>query len=88
MNRVLIAIAIAVASIAGSRTLVAQGGVAAAQAALQGQQIDFSGSWANRLHEDWVERAPGSRTVRVTATGAAALDRALGLALPADPGRP
>ena len=59
MNRVLIAIAIAVASIAGSRTLVAQGGVAAAQAALQGQQIDFSGSWANRLHEDWVERAPG-----------------------------
>jgi hypothetical protein len=30
-----------------------------AAAALQGQQIDFAGTWANRLHEDYVERAPG-----------------------------
>jgi hypothetical protein len=22
-------------------------------------QTDFSGTWANRLHEDWIERAPG-----------------------------
>src|SRR3954464_12054039 len=22
-------------------------------------QIDLTGTWANRLHEDWVERAPG-----------------------------
>ena len=31
----------------------------AAAAAIQGQQIDFAGTWANRLHEDYVERAPG-----------------------------
>jgi DNA-binding transcriptional ArsR family regulator len=40
------------------------------------------------LDRGWVVRAPGSRTVHLTATGAAALDRALGLALPADPGGP
>ena len=22
-------------------------------------QADFTGTWANRLHEDWIERAPG-----------------------------
>lgn len=37
----------------------AQGQVEAANAALRGQEIDLSGNWANRLHEDWVERAPG-----------------------------
>ena len=31
----------------------------AAQAAQQGRTVDFSGTWANRIHEDWVERAPG-----------------------------
>jgi hypothetical protein len=36
----------------------AQGQVEAANAAMR-QEIDFSGNWANRLHEDWVERAPG-----------------------------
>ena len=37
----------------------AQGQVEAAAAATRGQVIDLAGSWANRLHEDWVERAPG-----------------------------
>ncbi len=36
----------------------AQGQVEAANAAMR-QEIDFTGNWANRLHEDWVERAPG-----------------------------
>jgi len=36
----------------------AQGQVEAAAAA-QRQEVDISGTWANRLHEDWVERAPG-----------------------------
>src|SRR6187431_2827933 len=35
------------------------GGVAEAQARIQGTSIDLSGTWANRLHEDWIERAPG-----------------------------
>ena len=35
------------------------GGVAEAQARVQGTVIDLSGTWANRLHEDWIERAPG-----------------------------
>lgn len=39
-------------------TAQAQGQVEAANAAMR-QEIDFSGNWANRLHEDWVERAPG-----------------------------
>ncbi len=26
---------------------------------VQGSLIDLSGTWANRLHEDWIERAPG-----------------------------
>lgn len=33
--------------------------VEAAQAALQGRSVDLSGTWANRLHEDSIERAPG-----------------------------
>jgi len=33
--------------------------VEAAAAASRGQEVDFAGTWANRLHEDWVERAPG-----------------------------
>jgi hypothetical protein len=37
----------------------AQGQVQEAQARLQGTAIDLSGTWANRLHEDWIERAPG-----------------------------
>jgi hypothetical protein len=36
----------------------AQGQVEAAAAA-QRQETDLSGTWANRLHEDWIERAPG-----------------------------
>jgi hypothetical protein len=38
---------------------LAQGQVQVAQAAQQGRSVDFSGTWSNRLHEDWVERAPG-----------------------------
>ena len=30
-----------------------------AVAAVQGSLLDLSGTWANRLHEDWIERAPG-----------------------------
>jgi hypothetical protein len=37
----------------------AQGGVEAAAAATRGTVTDLAGSWANRLHEDWIERAPG-----------------------------
>jgi len=37
----------------------AQGQVQEAQARIQGTFIDLSGTWANRLHEDWIERAPG-----------------------------
>jgi hypothetical protein len=32
---------------------------AAGPAFAQGAGIDLSGTWANRLHEDWIERAPG-----------------------------
>jgi hypothetical protein len=32
---------------------------AEAQARTTGSLIDLSGTWANRLHEDWIERAPG-----------------------------
>ncbi|HEY6509293.1 MAG TPA: hypothetical protein VIY56_14835 [Vicinamibacterales bacterium] len=42
-----------------AESAAAQGQVQAAQAAQQGQTVDFSGTWANRIHEDWVERAPG-----------------------------
>jgi hypothetical protein len=46
--------------LASSGAGFAQGGaVAEAQARLQGSAVDFSGTWANRLHEDWIERAPG-----------------------------
>jgi hypothetical protein len=38
--------------------VLAQGQVEAAAAA-QRQETDLTGTWANRLHEDWVERAPG-----------------------------
>jgi hypothetical protein len=37
----------------------AQGGVEAAAAGIRGTVTDLAGSWANRLHEDWIERAPG-----------------------------
>jgi hypothetical protein len=40
-------------------TAFAQGQVEAASAATRGTEIDLAGTWANRLHEDWVERAPG-----------------------------
>jgi hypothetical protein len=58
---VAIGAALLLAAFAGRTSLdvSAQGGVQAAQEALQGQQMDFSGTWANRLHEDFVERAPG-----------------------------
>ena len=36
----------------------AQGQVQEAQARLQGTGVDLSGTWANRLHEDWIERGP------------------------------
>ena len=39
-------------------TASAQGQVEAANAAMR-QEMDLTGNWANRLHEDWVERAPG-----------------------------
>ena len=42
-----------------SAPVFAQGQVEAAAAATRGQIIDLAGSWANRLHEDWIERAPG-----------------------------
>jgi hypothetical protein len=45
--------------LAGPAAVWAQGQVQAAQAAQQGRTVDFSGTWSNRLHEDWVERAPG-----------------------------
>ncbi len=46
-------------ALAPAAPALAQGQVQAAQAAQQGQTVDFSGTWANRIHEDWVERAPG-----------------------------
>ena len=59
VSRTLIAGAALVALAGPARVAQAQGQVEAASAALQGTQIDLSGTWANRLHEDWVERAPG-----------------------------
>ena len=56
MKRLVITALVVVAT---TEIAFAQGGVQAAQAALQGTQTDFSGTWANRIHEDWVERAPG-----------------------------
>ena len=56
MKRLVITALVVVAT---TEIAFAQGGVQAAQAALQGTQMDFSGTWANRIHEDWVERAPG-----------------------------
>jgi hypothetical protein len=58
MTRLAAAIAaLALAPFVGAGTASAQ--AQQAQAALQGTAIDFSGTWANRLHEDWIERAPG-----------------------------
>ncbi|HZM92151.1 MAG TPA: hypothetical protein VFB92_01975 [Vicinamibacterales bacterium] len=45
--------------LAASGPAFAQGGVEAAAAATRGTITDLAGSWANRLHEDWIERAPG-----------------------------
>jgi hypothetical protein len=44
--------------VAVAASAFAQGG-ADAQARVQSSLIDLSGTWANRLHEDWIERAPG-----------------------------
>ncbi len=58
--RGLVAAAVAAAVATGvARPAAAQGQVEAAQAALQGRSVDLSGTWANRLHEDSIERAPG-----------------------------
>jgi hypothetical protein len=59
MRRVLVGLTLAACVCGGVASLAAQSQVQAAQAAQQGQSIDFSGTWANRLHEDWIERAPG-----------------------------
>jgi hypothetical protein len=48
-----------VASTTVNAPVFAQGGVEAAAAATRGTVLDLAGTWANRLHEDWVERAPG-----------------------------
>jgi hypothetical protein len=50
---------VCVAMLAGGGSAFAQGQVEAASALSRGQVVDLAGSWANRLHEDWVERAPG-----------------------------
>ena len=52
------AIALTLAAVHATPAL-AQGQVEAAGAASRGQELDLSGIWANRVHEDWVERAPG-----------------------------
>jgi hypothetical protein len=36
-----------------------QGQVEETAARSRGRLVDFAGSWANRLQEDWIERAPG-----------------------------
>src|SRR3970040_601193 len=53
-----VAFAVMMVSSIGSLTPVfAQGQVEAALS--RGQVMDFAGTWANRIHEDWIERAPG-----------------------------
>jgi hypothetical protein len=52
------AMTVALSLVTGSPSF-AQGQVEAASALTRGQVMDFAGSWANRLHEDWIERAPG-----------------------------
>jgi len=60
MRGVTVAAAVLLAFLIGGSTPVfAQGQVEAAAALSRGQVMDFAGSWANRLHEDWIERAPG-----------------------------
>jgi hypothetical protein len=59
MIRTKLAAACLAASLVGHAAAFAQGGVQQAQAAQQGTVVDFSGTWANRLHEDFIERAPG-----------------------------
>jgi hypothetical protein len=55
--------AIAVALTAGlvipALVLAQGGGAEAAAERTRGRIVDLAGSWANRLHEDWIERAPG-----------------------------
>ena len=58
MKKIVSATAFAAMLVAGDSAF-AQGQVEAAAALSRGQVIDLAGSWANRLHEDWVERAPG-----------------------------
>ena len=57
MTRHAAAIAALALTLAGPGQASAQALQAAA--ALQGTAVDLSGTWANRLHEDWIERAPG-----------------------------
>src|SRR4029079_4751643 len=52
-------VTLVLASLLAAAPAFAQGGVQELQARLQGTVIDLSGTWANRLHEDWIERAPG-----------------------------
>src|SRR5688572_958278 len=58
MRLTLVGVFLLMGFIGTHRVVFAQGQVEAAAAA-QRQEIDFTGNWANRLHEDWVERAPG-----------------------------
>ena len=60
LRQVALSTALALVMSAGfAGTARAQGQVEAASAASRGQEMDLSGTWANRIHEDWVERAPG-----------------------------
>ena len=58
MRLTLVGVFLLMGFIGTHRVAFAQGQVEAAAAA-QRQEMDFTGTWANRLHEDWVERAPG-----------------------------
>ena len=55
----IVSVMVSAALLAAAGPVFAQGQVEAAAAATRGQVIDLAGTWANRLHEDWVERAPG-----------------------------
>lgn len=59
-TQTMVTAAVLMAGLAGAPgTAVAQGQVEEAAGRSRGTMVDFAGSWANRLHEDWIERAPG-----------------------------
>jgi hypothetical protein len=59
LHRLAMATVVLASVAANGASVLAQGQVEAASALTRGQVMDFAGSWANRLHEDWIERAPG-----------------------------